>query len=610
MTASPHAAAGEVPVPAGGATLRAIVTGMVIGGLLTPCNVYSGLKIGWSFNMSITSALLSFAFWRLASDLAGVRAWHLQENVINQTTASSAASIVSGGLVAPIPALTLLTGTELPLDQLMLWVFSVSALGIVVAVVLRNPMLVRERLVFPDGVATAETVREIHARGREAAARVRMLLGAAAVSGGVKLAGELGGGLARWAPPVAWPTTGALRDGGIGTIGFKQLGFSLDPSLLMVGFGAIIGLRAGLSLLAGAVLAWLLVAPTILARGWAQPGAPDEAWFASLVEWLLWPGVTLMTVASLVSFAQAIAWRRGGRGRPVVNADARMASVPDAAATPAPPVLSRPVFVAGTVAIGGLAVAAQYAIFGIAPWLGVVSVLLAFVLAVVATRVVGETGIPPIGAIGKIAQLSFGVAAPANQTVNLMGANVTGGAAGQSADLMNDLRSGQLLGTTPSLQVLAQCFGVAAGSVVGCLAYRVLLPDPAGMLLTAEWPAPAVATWKAVAEVLSIGIEALPTGCGPAMAVAAVAGVVLAVGERRLPLSIARWLPSGPALGLAFVIPAWISLSLAFGAVAAALAARIAPGWAGRFVLALAAGLVAGESLAGIATAMRALATG
>ena len=79
---------------------------------------------------------------------------------------------------------------------------------------------------------------------------------------------------------------------------------------------------------------------------------------------------------------------------------------------------------------------------------------------------------------------------------------------------MNDLRTGQMLGTRPSLQVLAQCFGVLAGSVAGCLAYRMLVPDPAAMLLTAEWPAPAVAIWKAVAEVLSVGIGAIPTGEG------------------------------------------------------------------------------------------------
>jgi uncharacterized oligopeptide transporter (OPT) family protein len=568
---------------------------MLIGVLLTPCNVYSGLKIGWSFNMSITAGLLSFAFWRFAQDLVGARPWHLQENMINQTTASSAASIVSGGLVAPIPALTLLTGTELSLPMLWLWVFSVSVLGIVVAIVLRGPMLFREQLVFPAGVATAETIREIHAEGSEAAARVRMLLSGLFVAGALKLFNEFGAGLARWSPPIAWPASGSLRASGVGAIGFKELGFSLDPSLLMVGFGAIIGLRAGLSLLLGAVVGWLVLAPWVLAQGWAAAGPAGEAWFAPLVEWLLWPGVTLMTVASLTSFAQAF-WRRR-----------RVGSRERSETREAMPV-SRQVFAVSALAAGSLAVASQYLIFGIQPWLGVVSVLLAGVLAVVAARVVGETGIPPIGAIGKIAQLSFGVAAPANQTINLMGANVTGGAAGQCADLMDDLRAGHLLGTEPGRQILAQCYGVLVGSLVGCLTYRLLIPDPQAMLLTAEWPAPAVATWKAVAEVLSSGLEGIPPGALPAMAVAAGLGLGISVAQGRLAPSLARWLPSGPALGLALVIPAWISLSMTLGAVAAATAARIAPGWASRFVLALAAGFVAGESLAGIAAAMSAFA--
>ena len=46
-------------------TRRAVLTGMTLGALLVPCNVYSGLKIGWSFNMSIAAALLSLGFWRM-----------------------------------------------------------------------------------------------------------------------------------------------------------------------------------------------------------------------------------------------------------------------------------------------------------------------------------------------------------------------------------------------------------------------------------------------------------------------------------------------------------------------------------------------------------------
>jgi uncharacterized oligopeptide transporter (OPT) family protein len=51
-------------------TLRAIASGMLIGALLTPCNIYSGLKIGWSFNISIIALLLSAGFLSL---LARVR---------------------------------------------------------------------------------------------------------------------------------------------------------------------------------------------------------------------------------------------------------------------------------------------------------------------------------------------------------------------------------------------------------------------------------------------------------------------------------------------------------------------------------------------------------
>jgi len=60
--------------------------------------------------------------------------------------------------------------------------------------------------------------------------------------------------------------------------------------------------------------------------------------------------------------------------------------------------------------------------------------------------------------------------------------------------------------------------------------------------------------------------------------------------------------PSGAALGLAFVVPASTSLMLFAGAGLAALAHRFAPGWAARFLLSVAAGLVAGESLFGVAS--------
>lgn len=563
-------------------TVRAILTGIVLGALLTPCNVYSGLKIGWSFNMSIAAGLLAAALWGLAQRFARARPWALLENNINQTTASSSASIISGGLVAPIPALTLLTGRTFDWHVLAFWVFAVSILGVVVAAALRVQMIEREKLPFPAGVATAETIRQIHARGREATRRLRLLLGGALVSAAVKLVVELAAGAVRWAPPVALPALGATRVAPSAT----NLGFALDPSLLMLGFGAIIGLRVGVSLLLGAIVAWGILAPVVLARGWTEPGAADVAWFGPLVEWLLWPGVTLIVVSSLVSFAISVGrlvWRKAG-----------------AALSPGP---ARGPYVLVLGVVSALVAFAAWSIFDLPVWISLLAVALSFVLAIVAARVTGETGVTPIGALGKITQLTYGVVTPGDVASNLMTANVTGGAAGQCADLMHDLKTGQIVGATARLQILAQCFGVLVGSLVGSLIYLVLIPDPAGMLITPDWPAPAVATWKAVAEVLSRGLGAIPDGASWAMAIAAALGIVMAIAERSLPARAARFFPSAPAIGLAFVLPAWNAISFFLGALFAALAVRYISGWTRERGITLAAGLVAGESLMGVGLA-------
>ncbi|MEN8665336.1 MAG: OPT/YSL family transporter, partial [Polycyclovorans sp.] len=238
-------------------TARALLTGAALGALLTPCNIYSGLKIGWSFNMSIASALLGIAFWRLMQNLAGARHWGLPENLINQTTASSSASIISGGLVAPIPALTLLGGPAPQGVQLMLWVFSVSVLGVAIAALLHARFIAGGHLPFPEGTAAAEALSSIHGDGREAHSRLRWLGVAAAVSATVKLVSDAVGTPLR----ASLPGSLSLGGGALPSVGFKQLGIGLDGSLLMIGFGAIIGPRAGLSLLLGALVAWLGLAP-------------------------------------------------------------------------------------------------------------------------------------------------------------------------------------------------------------------------------------------------------------------------------------------------------------------------------------------------------------
>ena len=574
-------------------TVRAVLTGMLLGALLTPCNIYSGLKIGWAFNMSVAAGLLAFGLWQTLARQLGTRPLHLLENNINQTTASAAASIVSSGLAAPIPALAMLTGQSLAWSVLAIWLLAVSLVGVVVAAGLRNQLLERERLPFPSGVATATTMRQIHSEGHGSNDRLGLLLSSIGISAALKIVSEFFVTIPKWAPSLS------IKFGAQGTSIFPaNLGFMLDPSLLMVGFGAIAGLRVGISMLIGAVVAWGFLGPIAIERGWADAGAPDPtaSWFQPLIEWLLWPGATLMVVSALASFGISMmkVTRRRFTSIATIGRDECGRS----------PVLDRGSFIVAFLVTLAFATTAQVAIFSITPITAVLAVLLSFVLAVAAARVSGETGITPIGALGKITQLTFGVAAPGNVTANLMTANVTGGAAGQCADLMHDLKCGKLIGATPRLQMLAQVFGVMTGSLVGAAAYLILIPDPANMLITPAWPAPAVATWKAVAEVLAGGLDAMPPAALSAMLVAAVGGIGVSIAEDRLPERGSVFVPSATAIGLAFCIPAWNSISLFLGAVGAALVMRLAPDWAEHRIVVIAAGLVVGESIAGVIAAL------
>ncbi len=536
---------------------RALITGVLLGALLAPCNVYSGLKIGWSFNMSIAALLAGLAFWRVAERAARAPQWTLKESNISQTAASAAASIVSGGLVAPIPAYTLITGRGFDAWALTAWVFTVSFLGVWVAWALRPALIVQHPLRFPAGVATLETLRDVFAHGREATARITVLASAALAAGLWKA----------FLPLAAWAPSAALA----------RLTIGLDPSPLLAGFGAIIGLRAGISLAAGALLAWGGLAPWLLETGQVTQGG-----FGPLVEWLLWPGVALMVTAAGTSFALQL---RGAR----LTIGAHWT----------------PLSVTGLALACALAVVMQVVLFDIGVLIALLAVPLALVLAAVAARVVGETGIPPIGAIGKVSQLGVGLAAPGQAVTNLMAANVAGGAAGQCADLMNDYKVGHAIGASPVRQSVAQICGIAAGAGVGVVVYLALIPDPQAMLLTAEWPAPAVATWKAVALALADGLGAVPAGALAAMIAGALAGVVLGIFDVR-----SRYAPSAVAFGLAFVIPASICFTMFLGALAAWLFERRFASFAARFTIAAAAGLVAGESLVGVAASFAGMARG
>ena len=242
------------------------------------------------------------------------------------------------------------------------------------------------------------------------------------------------------------------------------------------------------------------------------------------------------------------------------------------------------------------------------PWhLGFVAVLLTFFLSLVACRATGESDITPIGAMGKITQLAYGVLIPQNATANLMTASITANAAASSADLLTDLKSGYLLGAHPRRQFIAQLLGIFAGTVASVLGFYLLVPDATVLTGSGNSPpafaAPAAQAWLAVAQIFQEGVGKLHPLARQGIAWGLGAGAVMAALELLLPKR-KRWIPSPVGIGLGFMLPFFNPLSMFLGALLAWMWSVRKPEHAERYVVPVSSGIIAGESIVSVVIAL------
>jgi OPT family oligopeptide transporter len=228
-----------------------------------------------------------------------------------------------------------------------------------------------------------------------------------------------------------------------------------------------------------------------------------------------------------------------------------------------------------------------------------VAIALSAVLAAVAARSLGETDINPMGGVGKVTQLVFGGLSPGQIITNLMSAGITNGGAAQAGDMMQDLKTGYLLGASPRKQFGAQLIGICAGVGLVVIAYEIF--TTAYKLGSDQIPAPAAFAWKAMAELLVEGFSALPPHAPAAVAIAAAVGIILPI-LRRVE-RIKPYVPSGLAMGIAFIVPAFNSLVMFYGLVIWLVWKWLWPASAEKYTFAVASGLIAGEGLIGIVNA-------
>ncbi len=594
-------------------TVRAVVAGMLLGGVLSLSNLYVALQTGWSFGVTITAGVLAFVIFSSLEKARLIRTpFGMLENNAMQSVASAAGYMTGGGTVAAIPALMMVTGKPIATHVMFLWITTIAMLGVFMAIPMKRQMINREGLKFPSGIAAAETLRALHAahhgdpvKNAEQKSKSRSLLYGAAFGALITWLRE---GKTRWMPfnlpeSLSPPLTmlGAP---------WKKWSLSFDTSVLLLAAGAIMGWRSAWSMMLGTLLNYFALAPYGV-----RIGAITEIKYKAIASWTVWFGSSMLLAAGLLSFA--FSWRQIARAfgdlRKIFPAKTSAKSAgayrePGAtdAADEQDPLAKLEVpsswFVIGVVTLTPVITILGMIFFNMSWWMGILGVVMSFFIAIVAARATGETDTTPTGALGKITQIVFGALAPGSVTINLMSANLTAGVAIHSADLLTDLKSGHLLGAKPRQQFLGQFFGVLAGSLFVVPAFRLLVND-VSLIGSARYPAPGALSWYAVAQVLGQGLSRLPTSARWLIVAGASIGIVLTLLEKAFP-NAKKWIPSATGFGLAFTLPATNSLSMFLGAVLALMLEKRRPDLADRYIITVSSGIIAGESLMGITVAV------
>jgi OPT family oligopeptide transporter len=576
-------------------TWRAVLIGSCLGGVLSLTNLYIGLKAGWGFGVAITASILSYAIWTSLLKVGLARTpMTILENNCMQSTASSAGYSTGGTLVSAFAAYIVINDQSMSVPLMLAWVFFIAVLGVTMAIPMKRQMINIEQLRFPSGIAAAETLRALHAKSSQGLRAAKALGLAGLIAAIDKLWAE---GLSTISASLERFSSGALLTGlqkwllgsHYEAWSGRTVVFSWD--FIFLAAGAITGMRVCATMFVSGTLCWVVVVPVLQTKG-----VIVGAGFAAIVQWTLWFGASCMVAAGVLSFA--LSWRTALSAFRDLG---QMLSLRLAASEPGPmEAVEAPMswFAVGQI-VSLVALAwLGHASFGMPVWQSAIAVALSFLLALVACRVTGETDTTPIGAMGKITQLTFGALSPGNVNVNLMSANITAGAATSAADLLTDLKSGYLLGAHPRQQFLAQFSGIFVGTVVTVLTFAVLVPN-AQVLGTDQFPAPAAQTWSAVAIALGQGLSSLESVKLGLIFAGGLVGVVLTLAPVLLP-KYQEYLPSAAAFGLAWVFPWYYGLLFFLGALVALLFERRKPKLAKEFTLPVASGVVAGGSLMGV----------
>jgi uncharacterized oligopeptide transporter (OPT) family protein len=428
----------------------------------------------------------------------------------------------------------------------------------------------------------------------------------------------------------------------------KMPAFGYEPSVLLVGAGLMVDWRVSISLFLGSLVTYTAIGPVVVNLGQVTPGH-------IIKEWTVWIGAALVVSNTLFALMLPVlvatskivckilrhgwrflrreililrsvrSWRELRRllevdcsliGHAVCRRYARIVcqislwwfnllirwhsrSRPTSRSLNSPKPVSNSVPISWALVLSlpllaGLVVIYQSQ-FGVPPWKTLIAVGLSFFLARVCAESTGRTNITPIGMAGKVTQIIFGVFLSATVTQNLMLGALTAVIAACASDLLQDLKTGLLLGANPRIQTVAQLLGVAIGSLGCTAAYYAMVPSMAAL---EHYPHPSATMWQAVCVVLSTkGLSMIPHDAQLGMIVAAAVGVLIAIVNKFGSNRVKLFCPNAIGLGLGFAIPFNGALNMALGGVLQLIWKGIHNKSYDGYNKFVGAGLVAGEGL-------------
>ena len=562
-------------------TTAAIVLGVIQGVVLNLAFVYAALKLGFSIGGSTVAAITGYALLR-----GVMKKGTSIENNINQTIASGI-NTVGTGVVFTLPALFMLNAkwgaAGEALVEFTVWPFIISGvagaiLGVVVIIPLRKQMIDLDRLRFPSGVAVATIIRS----GATGLGKAKLLGLGFLISALWKLLMVSG-----------WIDIPGVIEYEEFKFGFGIIPEYLSPvlylSLMNVAAGMLAG-KGGLSFFAGGVLAWWIVSPLAVNFGWV-PGTLDGAAQSGFIYGkMLRPlGIGALMGGALMGVIMTFPAIKSAL-LSLANA-AKMEKIKGIKSDEMPfkvliwgLIFAVILFFTSTYIVPGVT-------FGQALLVSIVGPIWLALAALIVAQATGMTDISPMSGMALITVTIMMFLLNKNIAASMVIGLAVCVAIGQAADMMQDLKTGHLIGGRPKKQQLVQFLVTWIGALIAIGAIYVLwAAGPNGSNGFGEGtslPAPQ-------ASVLMGIIEGLKTGNIPLdkYAMGGTLGMLLAAA----PLS-----GLGVMVGLAMYLPFSITLGYGIGCfIQMGVMKRKGVHFVEHKLVPFAAGLIIGEAITGI----------